>query len=258
MLSKKIIIPFFSVVLCFSSLNFLNISENHNTAYAQEEVLLNSSNKVIESYFEKVKREEQLKTSTNDIKLANMPQWITKAEKFAKDALIAGLDFLVLDDIRTIFDPNASTVSKSLAVIALFPAGKVVKGAKAFKLLEDYGKGSLAKAAIDFGNTKVLLSSSKGILLQGNKQRGWTHIYNQHIDRKMYKNKSKFPGNLNNTQIKNNIMKTLNKGKVVLKQTSGNQTYSLKFGKKNMRYIHVVVDSNGYIRTAYPSNTYRP
>ena len=78
--SKKIIITFFSVVLCFSSLNLISITGNPQSVDAKEKVLLNSSNKVIEDYFKKVEREEQLKTSTNGVTIASIkvPKWVTR------------------------------------------------------------------------------------------------------------------------------------------------------------------------------------
>ena len=52
--------------------------------------------------------------------------------RHADQGLIEVADFLVVDDIRTIFDPNASTFDKTLAVAGFIPVGKVVKGGKIF------------------------------------------------------------------------------------------------------------------------------
>ena|GEM_PF-821553 len=52
--------------------------------------------------------------------------------RHADQGLVEVTDFLVVDDIKTIFDPNASTFDKTLAVASFIPVGKVVKGGKIF------------------------------------------------------------------------------------------------------------------------------
>lgn len=74
-----------------------------------------------------------------------------KAEKFAKDALKAGIDFLILDDIKKIFNPKSSKTEVALSILMLFPAGKVLKGGKVVDLLIQSGKGSLVKAYAGLG-----------------------------------------------------------------------------------------------------------
>lgn len=50
------------------------------------------------------------------------------------DAIADGLykvaEFLIIDDVRTLFDPNASGYDKALAAAGFFPFGKVIKGGK--------------------------------------------------------------------------------------------------------------------------------
>jgi hypothetical protein len=52
------------------------------------------------------------------------------------DAIADGLykvaEFLIIDDIRTLFNPNASGYDKALAAAGFFPFGKVIKGGKLF------------------------------------------------------------------------------------------------------------------------------
>lgn len=114
---------------------------------------------------------------------------------------------------------------------------------------------SLAEATARYGSSKVLGSTSKGILLEGNSKRGWKHIYTSHVTKTQ--GKSTFLGHLSSKQIKDKIYYTLNHGKVVHAANSGNITYSCKFGKKWLKYLHVIVDKSGYIVTAFPSKTYK-
>ncbi|AZV44859.1 EndoU domain-containing protein [Peribacillus asahii] len=251
---KKIIISFFSVILCFSSLNLINISENHNSVYARENVFLNSSNKVIESYFEKVKKEEQLKANSNGITTASItvPKWVKDAEKFAKDALKAGIDFLILDDIKTIFNPNSSKTEVALATVALFPAGKVVKVGKVANLLNDAGKSGLVKAYSGLG--KTLKHSSRGILFEGTRNEGWEHIKKRHITGqiKVKGTTTFYPKGLKESQIKNIIMTSLKKGKLSGKAKNGYKTYTYGLNKYGIKNMKVVVDKDNVIITAYP------
>ncbi|TPG72912.1 hypothetical protein EEL31_00505 [Brevibacillus laterosporus] len=52
--------------------------------------------------------------------------WLVDAGNFLLDTGKAGLDFLILEDVKTIFDPKASDVEKGFAILSLFPAGKRV------------------------------------------------------------------------------------------------------------------------------------
>ncbi|MGN7468517.1 hypothetical protein [Brevibacillus sp. SAFN-007a] len=57
-------------------------------------------------------------------------QWLSDAADFAIAAGKEGLDFLILDDVKTLFNPKADTTDRALAALSLFPAGKAVKGLK--------------------------------------------------------------------------------------------------------------------------------
>lgn len=253
---RKIIISFFSIILCFSSLNLINISGNHNSVYAKENALLNSSNKVIESYFEKVKREEQLKANSNDITTSSItvPNWVKDAEKFAKGALKAGIDFLVLDDIKTIFNPNSSKTDIALATVSLFPAGKVVKVGKLANLLNDAGKSGLIKAYSGLG--KVLNHSSRGILFEGTRIEGWEHIKKRHITGQIkVKGATTFyPKGLKESQIKNIIMTSLKYGNPGKRTKDGYITYSYRLNKYGIKDMKVVVDKDKVIISAFPTS----
>jgi hypothetical protein len=62
-------------------------------------------------------------------KVPNKPPDIVKPKKeneilgFVKDVA----DFLILDDLNTIADPDASLLSKGIAIVALTPIGKATK-----------------------------------------------------------------------------------------------------------------------------------
>ncbi|MED1946277.1 hypothetical protein ABE237_17040 [Brevibacillus formosus] len=64
-------------------------------------------------------------------------QWASDAADFAVEAGKAGLDFLVLDDVKTLFDPKSSNTDKGLAALSLFPAGKAIKGMKLLKKFDE-------------------------------------------------------------------------------------------------------------------------
>lgn len=61
-------------------------------------------------------------------------QWASDAADFAVEA---GLDFLVLDDVKTLFDPKSSNTDKGLAALSLFPGGKAIKGMKLLKKFDE-------------------------------------------------------------------------------------------------------------------------
>ncbi|ERM18659.1 hypothetical protein P615_16580 [Brevibacillus laterosporus PE36] len=54
-------------------------------------------------------------------------RWLVDAGNFLLDAAKAGLDILILDDVKTIFDPKASGAEKGFTILSLFPAGKGAK-----------------------------------------------------------------------------------------------------------------------------------
>lgn len=108
----KITISFVVTILMFSSLDWSMINNNSNkqNVHAASKGVQNSSNKVINDYFRTLLIEEQKKSGV--MLMASSTNWIKKAKKFAEDTAKAGIDFLFLDDIKTIFNPKASSVSK--------------------------------------------------------------------------------------------------------------------------------------------------
>ncbi|QDX94573.1 hypothetical protein EEL31_07965 [Brevibacillus laterosporus] len=82
---------------------------------------------------------DDLKDTASDW-IDSSKRWLVDAGNFLLDAAKAGLDFLILDDVKTIFDPKASDVEKGFAILSLFPAGKGAKaGKKTYDLLKKYG-----------------------------------------------------------------------------------------------------------------------
>ncbi|MNW39514.1 hypothetical protein D3C74_166040 [compost metagenome] len=72
-------------------------------------------------------------------------------------------DFLILDDINTVLDPNASTFDKSLAAVGFIPIGKFIKGGKLIIKLGSK-EGRKIERAFEFtqiGSEKVLKSTFK-------------------------------------------------------------------------------------------------
>ncbi|ASA20281.1 hypothetical protein B9T62_05390 [Paenibacillus donghaensis] len=71
----------------------------------------------------------------------NVWKWVGDGWKMVKSAAVAVANFMVVDDIRTIIDPNASTFDKSLAIAGFIPVGKFIKGGKiVVKLISKEGK----------------------------------------------------------------------------------------------------------------------
>lgn len=162
--------------LFLSSAIVSNLPTQNVSAATKDAKVLNSSNKVIDDYFNKVLQEEK---NNGKLRTSGVLQWVKGASKFAKDALKAGVDFLVLDDIKTIFNPNASKTDKALAAVMLFPAGKVLKTGKVVDLLKVSGKKEVVSAYSGLG--KILKHNSRGILFEGKGDKGWAHIKNGHI-----------------------------------------------------------------------------
>ncbi|MCR8962558.1 hypothetical protein O0550_04885 [Brevibacillus halotolerans] len=82
---------------------------------------------------------DDLKDTTSDW-IDSSKRWLVDAGNFLLDAAKAGLDFLILDDVKTIFDPKASDAEKGFAILSLFPAGKGAKaGKKEYNLLKEHG-----------------------------------------------------------------------------------------------------------------------
>ncbi|MFF2909419.1 polymorphic toxin-type HINT domain-containing protein [Paenibacillus sp. NPDC057934] len=71
----------------------------------------------------------------------NVWSWVGNTWKAVKTGTVAVANFLVVDDIRTILDPNASTFDKALSAASFVPFGKVVKGGSlVIKLINKEGR----------------------------------------------------------------------------------------------------------------------
>ena len=175
--------------------------------------------------------------------------WLQKAGEFLLDAAKEGLDFLVLDDIRTLFDPNSSNTEKIISLVALFPAGKVVKAGKIFDLLKKYGKGEIVDVVAGMG--KVLKYNSRAILMEGNSKEGWKHIVDGHVIGK--KGKTLFPKHMGEGEIKNLIMESVEKGGIRTKHPDGTMEYVYNPNKYGISEMITIVSKDGIIRTSYPT-----
>lgn len=245
---RKFVIIFLASFLFLSSAIVSNVPTQNVSAATKDAKVLNSSNKVIDDYFNKVLQEEK---NNGKLRTSGVFQWVKDASKFAKDALKAGVDFLVLDDIKTIFNPNASKTDKALAAVMLFPAGKVLKTGKVVDLLTASGKKEVVSAYAGLG--KILKHNSRGVLFEGSGKKGWKHIKNGHIKGIGAKKGDTFyPKHLKESEIKNIIMTSLKKGKYKGKSKNGNKSYQYKINKYGIKNMKVIVDKNNIIVTAYP------
>jgi len=160
--------------------------------------------------------------------------WLKRAGQFAVDAAKEGINFLVLDDVRTIFNPNAGITEKGVALVSLFPAGKVVKSGKLFELLRKAGKSADVDAFAGLG--KIQKFNARGILLDGNSSTGWEHIYKRHVaGTTANRGTTLFPRALGDAQIKNLIMESLEKGK--LESTYFDGTKFTHIVRENMVFL---------------------
>lgn len=66
-------------------------------------------------------------------------RWLVDAGNFLLDAAKAGLDFLILDDVKTIFDPKASDVEKGFAILSIPCWKRSESRKKTYDLLKRYG-----------------------------------------------------------------------------------------------------------------------
>jgi len=97
------------------------------------------------------------KTGEINIKTPMAKSWETKAGEFLFEVLEAGLDELVFDDIKTLFDKDASTVDRAFAAISILPVGKLIgAGKQVYDILKKHG-GSEIIGFVD----KVLSGSVK-------------------------------------------------------------------------------------------------
>ncbi|WOV86991.1 hypothetical protein QWT69_14100 [Sporosarcina oncorhynchi] len=177
--------------------------------------------------------------------------WLKQAGQFALDGAKAGLDFLVIDDIKTLFNPNSSVTDKGIALVSLFPAGKVVKAGSLASLLIKSGKGAQVTAFEGLG--KVLKHNSKGILLDGNSKTGWEHIVKGHITGTIAKKgDTLFPKALGEAQVKNLVMESLEKGKLIT-LADGTKVYTYNPQKHGISGMTTVVTKDNIIKTSYPT-----
>jgi len=69
-------------------------------------------------------------------------------------------DFLIVDDIKTVLDPNSSNFDKGLALAGFIPFGKVIKGGKlVIKLVED---GKVIERAVDATDDAIRAATKLG------------------------------------------------------------------------------------------------
>ncbi|MCR8854592.1 hypothetical protein [Lysinibacillus fusiformis] len=178
-------------------------------------------------------------------------QWLKDAGNFVKNAVKEGIDFLVLDDVKTIFNPDAGALDKSIAAISLFPAGKVVKSGKIYKLLKNADKNHVVDAFSGLG--KIQKFNSKGILMEGNSSTGWEHIYKRHVSGKAAtKGTTLFPKALGDSQIKNLVMESLEKGTLQSTHSNGTRVYTYNPNKYGISEMTTVVTKDNIIKTSYP------
>lgn len=230
---------------------YAQTNKNNNLSYQSKDTVLISNEAMQLSVATATKSSSWIDTAKN---WANSTvSWLKKAGEFAVDAAKAGLDFLVLDDIKTIFNPNSSVTSKGVALVSLFPAGKVVKSGKLFELLKKAGKSSQIDAFAGLG--KIQKHNSKGILLDGNSSTGWDHIYKRHVSgTSATKGTTLFPKALGDAQIKNLVMESLEKGTLKSTHTDGTKVYTYNPKKHGISEMTTVVTKDNIIKTSYPTS----
>jgi hypothetical protein len=121
-------------------------------------------------------------------------QWLSTAADYALAAAKEGLDFLILDDLKTLFDPNADAADKALAAVSLFPAGKATK---AFKLLKKFdpdvakfadralsGKVKIGKYYVKsrIGEDSLLVREAEKAARNPQVQRDWDNLIRRYLD----------------------------------------------------------------------------
>ena len=87
---------------------------NSNLLQQEDTISISNEAKIMQlSANATAKSSSWLDTANNWI--SSTTSWLKKAGQFALDAAKAGLDFLVLDDIKTIFNPSAGVTEKGVA-----------------------------------------------------------------------------------------------------------------------------------------------
>lgn len=67
----------------------------------------------------------------------NVWEFVGNTWRYVKDGVVVATDFLFMDDIRTITNPDSSFLEKAVAGASLLPQGKILKAGKAGKLGDD-------------------------------------------------------------------------------------------------------------------------
>lgn len=144
----------------------------------------------------------------------------------------------------TIYDSSVVSAS-AVPYVAYIIGSQVVRLA-----IKGLAKKSI-KVASNMG--KILKHNSRGVLFEGNASKGWKHIKNGHILGKgAKKGDTLFPKNLSESQIKNIIMESLQKGTYKGQAANGYKSYEYNLNKYGINKMKVIVDKDGMIVTAYP------
>ncbi|REJ23140.1 MAG: hypothetical protein C6W54_14005 [Bacillaceae bacterium] len=144
----------------------------------------------------------------------------------------------------TIYDSSVVSAS-AVPYVANIIGSQVVRLA-----IKGLAKKSI-KVASNMG--KILKHNSRGVLFEGNASKGWKHIKNGHILGKgAKKGDTLFPKNLSESQIKNIIMESLQKGTYKGQAANGYKSYEYNLNKYGINKMKVIVDKDGMIVTAYP------
>lgn len=118
-------------------------------------------------------------------------------------------------------------------------------------MMEKSGNKKIVTPYINLGT--ALKYNSRGILFEGNSKAGYKHIFLGHIAPTIAKKgDTLYPRHLKESQIKNIIMRSLKKGKLVGEAKNGYKSYKYKLNKHGIKNMKVIVDKDNIIVTAYP------
>lgn len=138
----------------------------------------------------------------------------------------------------TIYDSSVATAS-AIPYIAYIVGSQVVRLA-----IKGVAKKTV-QVSVNLG--KVLKHNSRGVLFEGSSSKGWKHIYDGHVLGKgAKKGDTLFPKNLSQTQIKNIIMESLEKGVNNLnKRGTGVAFIAISAFLFSVKYISAAIFSSG-------------
>lgn len=254
---KKFFIIFFITLFFINNIGIVNLTEDTHTfttikAEAKVTPLINSNNADITTYFKQTRVNYFNEQGT--ITKVSMPTWISDGANFARSCLKDGLDFLLLDDIKTIYDPRSTGVEVAVAFASLAPPSKALKAMKVSSKLKDSGKSKIVNTYSGLG--AIRMSTPRGVLYEGTRDKSWLHIKKRHIDGTVKApNTTFYPKDLSNKKIISIIKIALKKGKPGKTNASGLTTYKYNFKNKyGIKEMKVVVDNDGIIVSAYPVN----